>query len=140
LNWHFKNGHPETQSVPSSSEIFPFESMSTLPSLPELLESAVKSRLERNTTNSITDPKRLRAEIEMVRKQCWAAAPGETMSGLNAYAVPIFDGSGQLFGTLALLGLDEQMPIRPTRRHIAELSSAARQISAALYGPPFPKN
>jgi DNA-binding IclR family transcriptional regulator len=101
---------------------------------PSLLDSAIKSRLERRTSNTITDPALLREEIETVRAQGWAAAPGQTMTGLNAAAVPIFDGASQLFGTLGLLGLAEEMPAVPTRRQITELTAAAREISAALYG------
>jgi DNA-binding IclR family transcriptional regulator len=101
---------------------------------PGLLESVIKSRLERATSDTIVDPARLRQEIEAVRAQGWAAAPGETMVGLIAYAVPIVDSSGQLFGTLALIGLAGEMPSQPTRRHIAELKSTAREISTVLHG------
>ena len=103
-----------------------------------LLDSVVKSRLERQTGDTITEPERLRAEVEVVRLQGWASASGETMAGLNAYAVPILDGLGQLFGTLALIGPMDQMPKHPTPRHISELSASAKQISTALYGTIFP--
>jgi DNA-binding IclR family transcriptional regulator len=101
---------------------------------PGLLESVTKSRLDRRTGSTITDPARLRREIATVRRQGWAGAPGETMTGLNAFAVPILDGSDQLFGTLALLGLADELPAAPSRRHLAELSAAARRISVALFG------
>jgi DNA-binding IclR family transcriptional regulator len=101
---------------------------------PSLLESVTKSRLDRRTANTIVDPARLRREIATVRKQGWAGAPGETMTGLNAFAVPIFDGAEQLFGTLALLGLTDELPSAPSRRNLAELSAAARRISSALFG------
>jgi DNA-binding IclR family transcriptional regulator len=56
------------------------------------------------------------------------------MTGLNAFAVPIFDGAGHLFGTLALIGLVDELPPVAPRRYLAELSSAAAEISAALFG------
>jgi DNA-binding IclR family transcriptional regulator len=89
---------------------------------PGLLESMTRSRLERRTGSTIVDPARLRREIATVRRQRWAGAPGETMAGLNAFAVPIFDGAGQLFGTLALLGLTGELSAAPSRRHLSELS------------------
>lgn len=101
---------------------------------PGLLESVTKSRLDRRTANTIADPTRLRREVATVRKQGWAGAPGETMTGLNAFAVPIFDGASHLFGTLALIGLVDELPPAPPRRHLAELSTAAREISGALFG------
>jgi len=101
---------------------------------PNLMESVLKSRLDQRTSKTIVDPEQLRKEIAAVRKQRWAVAPGETMTGLNAVAVPIFDGAGQLFGTLALIGLSDEMPSTPSRRHVSELSATAREISSALYG------
>jgi IclR family transcriptional regulator, KDG regulon repressor len=99
-----------------------------------LLEAVTKSRLDRRTSNTIVDPARLRREVATIRKQGWASAPGETMTGLNAFAVPILDGAGQLFGTLALIGLADELPATPSPRHLAELSAAAGSISAALFG------
>jgi DNA-binding IclR family transcriptional regulator len=101
---------------------------------PSLLESVIKGRLERRPGSAPIDPERLRTEVEAVRTQGWAAAPGQTMPGINAFAVPILDGAGQLFGTLALIGLTDQMPKRPPRRYITELTEAAKEISIALYG------
>jgi DNA-binding IclR family transcriptional regulator len=104
---------------------------------PGLLAALSKSPFERRTAATIVDPARLRQEIALVRKQGWAAAPGETVTGLNAVAVPIFDGTGQLFGTLALIGLADEMPATPALRHVTELTAAAREISSALYGTDF---
>jgi IclR family KDG regulon transcriptional repressor len=104
---------------------------------PGLLESVTRSRLERRTSSTIVDVARLRREIATVRRQRWAGAPGETMAGLNAFAVPIFDGADQLFGTLALLGLTGELPAVPPRRHLAELAAAAQEISGALFRSDF---
>lgn len=104
---------------------------------PSLMDSVLKSRLDRRTNRTIVDADQLRKQIAAVRKQRWASAPGETMTGLNAVAVPIFDGAGALFGTLGLLGLADELPATPARKHIAELTAAASEISSALYGAAF---
>jgi IclR family KDG regulon transcriptional repressor len=103
-----------------------------------LLDAVAASHLEPRTSRTIVDPRRLRREIGAVHKQGWAAAPGETMDGLNAVAVPIVDAAGQLIATLAVLGFGNELPAVPTPRHIAELQSAVREISAALFGAPIP--
>jgi IclR family transcriptional regulator, KDG regulon repressor len=102
-----------------------------------LLDAVAASHLEPRTSRTIVDPRRLRREIGAVHKQGWAAAPGETMDGLNAVAVPIVDAAGQLIATLAVLGFGNELPAVPTPRHIAELQSAVREISAALFGAPI---
>jgi IclR family KDG regulon transcriptional repressor len=100
----------------------------------ELLDAVAGAPLAATTSRTIVDARRLRREIAAVKAQGWAAAPGETMTGLHAVAVPILDGAGELFGTLALLGLSGEMPAEPPPRHIAALKSAAREISAMLSG------
>jgi DNA-binding IclR family transcriptional regulator len=101
---------------------------------PALLDRLLKQPLPPRTTHTIVDPERLRAEIEAVRRRGWAIAPGETMTGVAAVAVPIFDADGTLFATLATLGSSDEMPGEPDQRHIAELEAAALDISATLQG------
>jgi IclR family transcriptional regulator, KDG regulon repressor len=100
-----------------------------------VLEAVAASSLEARTPATICDPDQLKAEVALVRRRGWAVAPGETMTGLNAVAVPIFDGNGQVFGTLAIIASIDDLP-EPTDRHIAELKGAAREISASLFGVP----
>jgi IclR family KDG regulon transcriptional repressor len=97
-----------------------------------LLEATIKAGLAPNTSRTITSPERLRREIATVRAQRWAVAPSETLTGLNALAVPIFDANEQLVGTLAILGSVDELPRQPAPRQIAEMKGAARQISASL--------
>jgi len=103
-----------------------------------LLDAVAASDLEPRTSRTIVEPRRLRREIGAVRQQGWAAAPGETMDGLNAVAVPIVAAGGELIATLAVLGFGNELPAAPTPRHIAELEAAVREISSALFGTPNP--
>jgi DNA-binding IclR family transcriptional regulator len=99
---------------------------------PELLGRVAGGVLEPRTSATIVDPARLRAEIAKIRTQGWAAAPGETMTGVNAVAVPILNDAGQVLGTLGLLASVDELPAKPAPREIAELKAAAREISMAL--------
>src|SRR5205807_3886892 len=67
------------------------------------MRNLFKRELEAVTPQTIVDPIRLRKEVDQVRRQGWAAAPGETLTGLNALAMPIFDDRGELVATLAFL-------------------------------------
>src|SRR5690606_15514171 len=70
--------------------------------------------LEMRTPYTVTDPDRLRADVERVRRQGWATAPNEAMVGLNAVAAPIFDALGGYVGAIALNDSIQYMPETPT--------------------------
>ena len=87
---------------------------------------------ERFTENSITDSKSLEAELERVGKQGWAAAPEETVLGINAISAPIRDHRGELVAMISLVGSIQFIPRRPSRKMIDAVRQAAADISAAL--------
>ncbi len=95
-----------------------------------LLEATIKVGLKARTSATITNPDRLRKQIAEVRKRGWAVAPGETLTGLNGLGAPIFGREGTLIGTLAVLASVDEISARPSKRQIAEVTAAAREISA----------
>lgn len=96
-----------------------------------LLDTVVRGRLRSMTSQTVTDPDRLRREVEQVRKQGWATAPGETMTGLNSLAAPVFTSNGGI-ATLAILGSVDDIKKKPTRKQISAVVNAAREISSKL--------
>jgi DNA-binding IclR family transcriptional regulator len=97
------------------------------------LRAAVfNARLEKSTPNTIVSPAAMRTEIERVRQQGWAAAPNESMIGLNALAAPVFDAAGKLVGAVAIVDSVQFIPARPTAEQISQTVAAARRVSAAL--------
>jgi len=101
---------------------------------PSFLESMIAQGLTSKTAHTITDPKRLRAEVTRVRKQGWATAPNEMLTGLNAIAVPIFNAEDKLMATLAVLGSVDRIGATPTPHELNHLSKAAQEIARQLYG------
>ena len=104
-----------------------------LASLGEEVLALVLSRpLERLASGTITDPDRLRAELEIVRERGWAFARDEAHEGAWSMAAPVFDASGT---ALAGIGFAS-----PTARYAPELEErgaqyvveAARQASATV--------
>jgi IclR family transcriptional regulator, KDG regulon repressor len=98
----------------------------------DLLENVIAHGLESKTRSTIVDPKRLRREVGLIRRQSWAVAPNETMTGLNALAAPIFEAGHRLVATLAILASIDDMGVRPDKRNVAAITKAARDISASL--------
>ena len=111
------------------------------------LERFLRSRLERLTPRTITDPERLREELDGVRAQGYAVAVEELEDGLNALAAPIYDHTGAVHAAVSLAGpafrvLPAVFPqlaallLETTRRISAELGY--RPALHALQGAPFP--
>jgi len=88
--------------------------------------------LQRSTPRTITDPDRLRAEIDLVRRRGWADAPEELYVGVNALAAPLLQANGELFGTVAIIGSIHYLPGTPEPAHVEALVDAARKISGLM--------
>ncbi|MGQ0429991.1 MAG: IclR family transcriptional regulator [Gammaproteobacteria bacterium] len=99
---------------------------------PELWRRVQRAPLRRWTAATITDRERLKAEVERVRRQGWAVAPGEILSGVNALAAPVFDASGALAGTIGILGSIQHLAARPAPRLRAAVREAAADLSRRL--------
>ena len=81
---------------------------------------------------TITDPRVLRAELEVVRRQGWATAIDELEPGLAAMAAPVRGAGGDVVAALSISG----PTVRMTPPRIAELHSIlideARTLSRRL--------
>ena len=99
---------------------------------PALLERVLSTQLAAWTTQTITDPARLRQEVEIVRKQGWATADGEVLLGVNALAAPILDHADAWCGSIALVGSSQLIPAQPASEQIAHVVQAARRVSRRL--------
>jgi DNA-binding IclR family transcriptional regulator len=89
-------------------------------------------RLERFTPRTLTDARKLAAELERVRAQGWAEAAGERERDLNALAAPIFGADGRLAGILGLQGPEGRFDRRARRAAVQPLLARARAVSEAL--------
>ena len=74
----------------------------------------------------------LESDVAQVRRRGWAVAPEESLMGVNALAAPIFDASGQLAGTIAVVGSIQHLPATPDNALIAAVQQAAAAVSERL--------
>jgi DNA-binding IclR family transcriptional regulator len=88
--------------------------------------------LARYTDRTITDPVRLAAEVDTVRREGHAHASGEREPELNAVAVPVFGGPGNLLAILGVQGPDPRFRARAQDAAVAALGSHALALSASL--------
>ena len=91
--------------------------------------------LEALTPSTITDPARLRAELEQVRRDDFAEAIDELETGLAAIAAPVRGAGGSVVAALSITG----PTVRMTPPRIAELRpiliDEARALSRRLGNP-----
>jgi DNA-binding IclR family transcriptional regulator len=66
------------------------------------LAERIAQPLVRYTNRTITDPKRLLAELARIRRQGWAQDRGEYSPSVHAYAAPIRDRAGQVIAALSV--------------------------------------
>lgn len=97
-----------------------------------LLPRVMSEPLEMRTPYSITDPERLRVEVEEVRKRRWAMGPNESMIGLNALAAPIFDALGSYVGAIAMTDSIQHIAHEPTTDQVRNLLTSADRVSGNL--------
>jgi DNA-binding IclR family transcriptional regulator len=91
--------------------------------------------LTAQTSATIVDPERLRAELEQVRTSGVAVAVDELEPGLAAIAVPVRGAHGDVIAALSITG----PALRMSSKRIAELAPSlideARRLAARLGNP-----
>lgn len=97
-----------------------------------LWENLQGSSLESSTKDTITDLSEIGRELSLVKQRGWSVAPGQLLSGINAMAAPVFDGAGELVGTISCLGSIEDLPEDPPESLVSLLTGTAAEMSAQL--------
>lgn len=97
-----------------------------------LMERAVASGLQQHQPKTITDPARLRDEIERVRKQGFATDIEESDCNYSAIAVPVLGRGGECVAAIAVALPVGRMPAKPGGDLLGHLQEAARAIALEL--------
>lgn len=99
----------------------------------ETVAEMFSAPLPRITPRTITDPRRLRAEIARIRRRGFAHSVGELTPGIVGVAVPVVSG-GQLMGALAVAGPVSRLTTARVPQSVTRLKQAALSITEALEG------
>ncbi len=92
----------------------------------------LEAPLEALTSRTITDPEKLRAQLDEVRRNGWAYTQGELEDGLHACAVPIFDALGRCRAALSVAGPSYRVPPERLAELARQCKEAAREIELRL--------
>jgi len=92
----------------------------------------VASKLVKLTERSITDPDQLISHLDLIREQGYGICEEEMEEGVTAIAAPIWDWSGQVAGSLAIIGPCIRLSGANRSRIIGRVKQTAQRISAEL--------
>lgn len=81
-----------------------------------------------STPNSITEPEKLRKELEKVKDRGWAYSDEEFAEGVRAVAGPVFNYSGKILGAVSVVGPTLRLP----DDSIGDLSEIIREKSKTI--------
>lgn len=96
---------------------------------PDVIDELCSNALLALTPKTLTDPKLLQGRIEQIRQNGYAAAPEETLLGVNVIAAPVFNHNNQIIATVALVGSIQHLAARPEQTHIDAIKTLASAIS-----------
>lgn len=100
---------------------------------PPAREALLRGTLERATARTITDPARLSAVLDAVRRDGIATDDAEYVEGVHAMAAPILGPDGACAAAVSLAHLPGETPARLAALEAA-LRAAARRISREIGG------
>lgn len=98
---------------------------------PAEIEQYLGRELVAFTAKSITDPKRLKAELTRIRRLGWAQDKGEVAPSILAFAAPVFDRSGTLVGAISTPFLQGTEVSRTEEVRLATIA-AGKSATAAI--------
>jgi len=93
----------------------------------------LRGPLPRLTPRTVTDPRRLAAELARIRRRGYAYSVGELTPGVLGVAVPVH-GGGRLLGAVAVAGPTSRVGPRDVPHLVARLRAAAAGIVEDLEG------
>jgi DNA-binding IclR family transcriptional regulator len=98
----------------------------------EEIEAVIAAGLSVRTRTTITDPRKLRAALALVRKRGFAVNLEESRELVNAVAAPIFDRNGSPVAAIVISGLKQRLPMERLLELGLLLKQTAAQVSIRM--------
>jgi len=89
------------------------------------LEQLLTAPMTRYTPKTITDPDKLRSDLQRIRKQGFAVEMGEHSASVHAVAAPVFDHDGRFLAALSIPFLADKDAVMRKRLRLGVVHAAA---------------
>lgn len=99
---------------------------------PALLDRVLRLGLRRYTPRTITDPAKLRAELQVVRRRGYAFNDDEREIGERGVAAPVRDYTGQVVAAISVVGPTQRMSDEKLHGLVGPVLAAAADVSRRL--------
>jgi len=96
------------------------------------IDAVIRRGLTARTSGTVTDPRKFRATLALVRKRGFAVNVEESREHVNAVAAPVFDRLAHPVAAIVISGLKHRLPMPRLLELGALLRSSADAISAQL--------
>ena len=97
---------------------------------PRLFEKYLKIvTLDAHTSQTLTDPAALTAEIEAIRARGYSTDNEEFMESMVAVAVPLLDNQNRLMSTLSIHAPTQRVSLDDLKKHLPRLMEAADDLA-----------
>jgi DNA-binding IclR family transcriptional regulator len=99
---------------------------------PDLVQQVIAQPLERMTSNTITNRKKLLEDLDSIRKCGYAVSHGERFADALGLGAPIFDASGRVVAALNVAGPIMRFTDAEVEKFAPQVMALANQVSWAL--------
>ena len=89
------------------------------------------------TPQSMTDPAKIRARLELIRKRLYEQAPNEAMTGINVLAAPVLRDGGEMVGIIGIVGSIQHVPAPPDAKQLELVQGCAAALSEMIGGTAY---
>ena len=97
-----------------------------------VVEAVISKGLKKFTKNTITDPQKLRAHLEEIRKTGYTFSFEELNEGVNSIAAPIFDYRGKVVAALSVVGPKQRIQSHKLSGFSKKIIEAAMEVSERM--------
>jgi|SRR5690625_830621 len=99
---------------------------------PAAIEALLAGPIDQVTPTTVTDPERLRAELERVREEGYSLSFSERTPGIRTAAAPVFDHDARVVGCLSISAPESRMPEDRMHELGPRVRRAAWKVSEVL--------
>jgi DNA-binding IclR family transcriptional regulator len=91
-----------------------------------------KGRLEKYTSLTITDTKKLEKDLKAIRKKGYAVSRGEREPDAFSVTAPVWDASGRVVASISISGPNFRLTDKQLKKNIQEILAASKAVSNKL--------